>query len=164
MHGYMSTLGLRTGLALAVAAMAVALTGCGARPHAPASPTPPDASSRPGQGADPGPGSAQASEANAGDGGLPPDSDGHPACPAYDGWGPSPGGAGITVTYWYEGLDPVTVLVRHSEGPDLSQTADSNDVSQRYHDFAFLDADPTAVTEVLATTGPTTCYVRAAPS
>lgn len=56
----------------------------------------------------------------------------------------------------------MTVMVRHPDGPDLSQTVD-HDIDHRYHDFEFLDVGPQAVTEVLITTGNTRCYVRAAP-
>ena len=158
----MPTPGLRTGVALVVVATAVAVAGCGAPPVTPTNPAPPRTSPSPGQGADSAPGSAS-SDVNASGDAPPQDQDGHPACPAYDSWRPGPNGAGITVTYWYEGTDPVTVLVRHLDGPELSQTAD-NDVSQRYHDFEFLDVDPKAVTEILIISGDTSCYVRAAPS
>jgi hypothetical protein len=159
----MSTSGLCIRLALAVIAMVVAITGCSPHPLAPPSPTPPRTRLSPAQTTDSAAGSAQSSDAKASDNAAAPDQDGHPACAAYDSWRPGPNGAGITVTHWYEGTDPVKVTVRQPGIPDLSQTVD-NDVTQRYHDFEFLDVDPKAVAEVLITTGTVGCYVRAVPA
>jgi hypothetical protein len=146
----MTTADLRLSQALAALAGAVALAGC-ATPAAAPKTHPPTADSAPSGGTP-----------VASDEALPPDQDGHPGCAAYDSWRPGPGGAGTTVTYWFEGAEPATVAVRQPANPDLTQTV-GNDASQRHHDVAFIDADPTAVTEVLITTGDAVCYVRAGP-
>lgn len=149
----MTTAALRLNLALVTLAGAVALTGC-ATPTS-ASKTHPTMTAS-------APDSAPGSGTLASDEMLPPNEDGHSTCPAYDSWRPGSGGAGITVTYWFEGVEPVTVAVRQPGNTDLTQTVD-NDASQRHHDFEFIDVDPTAVTDVLVTTGDTVCYVRAGP-
>jgi hypothetical protein len=138
------------------------VAGCGTHPGPASSPSPPGASLSPTEGTAPQHGSAQTGTGTATDESMSPDQDGNPACAAYDGWRAGPGGAGITVTYWYEGTAPVTVRVRQQAVPDLSKTVD-NDVSQRYHDFEFLDVNPETVTEVMVAAGDTTCYVRKVP-
>jgi hypothetical protein len=64
------------------------------------------------------------------------------------------------VTYWFEGDDPVTVVVRYPGGPDLSQTVAASDPTRRYRDFDFGLGSQNP-TEVLVATGNTRCVVQA---
>ena len=91
------------------------------------------------------------------------DGDGRTACPAWDSWRPNSPSPGITVTWWYEGIEPVTAVVQRSGGPGPSQTTE-NDPFRRWRDFEFSEVDPTSVTEVHVTSGTSSCYVRRAPA
>ena len=148
------------GLSAWLVATVVVLAGCGA-PTVMVVPTSPLA---PGRGQPSGNLDSQrweeAGEADGGQGAS-PDYDRTPWCADYDSWRPNPQGTGITVRYWFEGTDPVTVVVRYPGGPELSQTAVANDPTRRYRDFDFFKLGPQSPAEVLVTSGDTRCVVQA---
>jgi hypothetical protein len=141
----------RTGL---VVVLIVAAAGCGAPAVAPTSSPTPAGSSL-----------SEPTDSTTSVDALPqPDRDGNPACADYDSWRPSPDGAGISVTWWNEGSDDVTVRIQQQNGPELSQQSAADDPTQRHQDFKFIDVDPHTVAEVLVITATKSCYVQPAPS
>jgi hypothetical protein len=93
---------------------------------------------------------------------VPPNADGDPACPPSQAWGREPEGLGVLVTVWAEDSTAVTVLVRTQGGVDIAERAvlDGNDIRL----FEFPKIDATAVREVLIMTNTQRCFAVADPS
>ncbi|OBH13891.1 hypothetical protein A5695_13205 [Mycobacterium sp. E1747] len=93
----------------------------------------------------------------------PPDAEGNPACYYADGWRGDSSGAGIEVWYFRDPQSPphpdkVTALVRKKDGTTESQDADIAG-DQQVHRFGFPTVAPSAVQEVLFTSGSGRCFV-----
>lgn len=93
----------------------------------------------------------------------PPDAEGNPACYYADGWRGDSSGAGIEVWYFRDPKSPpkpdkVTALVRKKDGTTESQDADVA-ADQQVHRFGFPTVAPSAVQEVLFTSGSGRCFV-----
>lgn len=93
----------------------------------------------------------------------PPDADGNPACPVADAWGKAPIDKGIFVTFWTNGPDYVTALVRTTNGTDFAQSA-AVEPDQQLHIFDFPGVDATVVREVLITSNVKRCFATADPA
>ena len=94
---------------------------------------------------------------------LPPDVAGNPACPVSDSWGRAPIDNGIFVTYWANGADYVTVLVRTSSGADYARsTTIGPDQPLRIFDFPAVDA--ATVDQVLIITNVKRCFATPDPA
>jgi hypothetical protein len=93
----------------------------------------------------------------------PPDAEGNPACPVWDSWGKAPTDNGVFVTYWSDGPDYVTVLVRTHTGADLAQSANIQP-DQQLHLFDFPALDNAAVDEVLVNTNIKRCFATPDPA
>jgi hypothetical protein len=93
----------------------------------------------------------------------PPDAEGNPACPVSDAWGKDPSESGIFISYWADGTDYVTVLVRTANGTDIAQSANIG-ADEQLHLFDFADIDSRAVKEVLITTNEVRCFATPDPA
>jgi len=94
---------------------------------------------------------------------IPADPEGNPACPQPTTWGMAPDEPGILVTYWGDGPDRVTVLVRTRNGADFAQTADiAPDQLLRFFDFPSVGV--TAIREVLIITNVRRCVAPPDPA
>jgi hypothetical protein len=93
----------------------------------------------------------------------PPDAEGNPACYYADGWRADSSGAGIEVWYFRDPQKPpkadkVTAFVRKKDGTNESQDADI-EAGQQVHRFGFPTVAPSAVQEVLFSSGSDRCFV-----
>lgn len=93
---------------------------------------------------------------------VPPNADGDPACPPSQAWGREPEGLGVLVTVWAERSTSVTVLVRTQGGADIAERAVLDTDDLRLFEFPKIDA--TAVREVLIMTSTQRCFAVADPS
>jgi hypothetical protein len=81
----------------------------------------------------------------------------------WDSWGKAPSDNGVFVTYWSDGPDYVTVLVRTHGGADFAQSA-KIEPDQQLHLFDFPDLDNRAVDEVLVNTNIKRCFATPDPA